>query len=214
MRTASLPLFIAGLGVLSGCGGGAAAPEAAARAPVVTDWRRLATPADRRRLGEWRTAFIDALAAARADGHGAEIDREGALLMPDAALDQVDLPAGNYRCRVIKLGTQVKGRLSYVAYPTFGCRAAATPGGFRMEKLSGSQRPAGYAYPDGPRRMVFLGSMALGDETMAMDYGYHPDRDVAAAVERIGPGRWRLVVPYPRFESVLDVVELVPAPAN
>lgn len=214
MRTASLPLLFAGLGALAGCGGGAPAPQAAGRASAVTDWRRIATAADRRRIGEWRTAFVDALAAARADGHGAEIDREGALLVPDAALDQVDLPPGNYRCRVIKLGAQVKGRLSYVVYPTFACRAAATPGGYRLEKLDGSQRPAGYAYPDGARRMVFLGSMALGDETMAMNYGYHPDRDVAAAVERIGPERWRLVVPYPRFESMLDIVELLPAPAN
>ena len=35
-------------------------------------------------------------------------------------------------------------------------------------------------------------------------------RDVAGVVERIGPQRWRLVLPYPRFESLIDVVELVP----
>ncbi len=36
------------------------------------------------------------------------------------------------------------------------------------------------------------------------------DRDMAGVLERIGERRWRLVLPYPRFESLLDVVELVP----
>jgi hypothetical protein len=35
---------------------------------------------------------------------------------------------------------------------------------------------------------------------------------LAGYIERIGDKRWRLVLPYPRFESLLDVVEIVPAP--
>ena len=35
-------------------------------------------------------------------------------------------------------------------------------------------------------------------------------RDVAGYVERIGPSRWRLVMPQPHFESKVDVMELVP----
>jgi hypothetical protein len=34
-----------------------------------------------------------------------------------------------------------------------------------------------------------------------MQYGRDEDRDVAGFVERIGPNRWRLVMPYPHFES-------------
>jgi hypothetical protein len=34
---------------------------------------------------------------------------------------------------------------------------------------------------------------------------------MAGLVERIGARRWRLVLPYPRFESTLDVIEIVPA---
>ena len=34
--------------------------------------------------------------------------------------------------------------------------------------------------------------------------------DVAGYVERIGPNRWRLVMPAPAFESKLDVLELTP----
>jgi hypothetical protein len=44
-----------------------------------------------------------------------------------------------------------------------------------------------------------------------MHYGADPERDVAGFIERIGPERWRLVMPWPHFESRLDVMELVPA---
>jgi hypothetical protein len=60
-------------------------------------------------------------------------------------------------------------------------------------------------------RGVFLGTMMIGDETTALDYGRDADRDMAGLIERVGDSRWRIVLPYPRFESMLDVVEIVPA---
>jgi hypothetical protein len=51
----------------------------------------------------------------------------------------------------------------------------------------------------------------LADETRAMQYGVDEDRDVAGFVERVGANRWRLVMPKPHFESIMDVMELVPA---
>jgi hypothetical protein len=60
-------------------------------------------------------------------------------------------------------------------------------------------------------RQVLLGSLVLGDESQAMQYGQDQARDVAGFVERIGPSRWRIVMPQPHFESQLDVMELVPA---
>jgi hypothetical protein len=53
--------------------------------------------------------------------------------------------------------------------------------------------------------------MQLGDEKRPMSYGRDANRDMAGLIERIAERRWRVVLPYPRFESVLDVVELVPA---
>jgi hypothetical protein len=47
-----------------------------------------------------------------------------------------------------------------------------------------------------------------------MQYGQDEQRDVAAYVERVGPQRWRLIMPEPRFESRIDVMELVPAGAT
>ncbi|MGI8704941.1 MAG: DUF4893 domain-containing protein [Sphingomicrobium sp.] len=175
------------------------------------DWRAVATPSDRARLRGWRSAFTSALAAARAGGHSDEIDREGALLRPDSALGGGSIRNGMYRCRVIKVGAKSEGLLDYVAYPYFNCRVQQERQLQGFAKLTGSQRHVGLIFPGDAIRQVFLGTLMLGDEDRAMQYGVDPERDVAAFVERIGPERWRMVMPSPHFESQLDVMELVPA---
>ena len=174
-------------------------------------WRAAVTSADRARLRDWRKAFAEALARARAAGHGADIAREGALLDPDAAIGEVPIPNGDYRCRVIKLGARTPGLLDYVAYPAFRCRIAPERGIQGFAKLTGSQRPVGLIFPADGLRQVFLGTLVLGDEARAMQYGRDAERDIAAYVEKIGPSRWRMVMPYPAFESLTDVIELIPA---
>ena len=176
------------------------------------EWRAVATEADRVRLRDWRDAFTSALAAARASGHGEEIAREGALLRPDAALGGGPIPNGMYRCRVIKLGAKVPGMLDYVAYPFFSCRIDQHENAQNFAKLTGSQRQVGMIFPGDAMRQVFLGTLMLGDETRAMHYGVDRERDIAGFVERIGPDRWRMIMPRPHFESQIDVMELVPAP--
>jgi hypothetical protein len=176
-----------------------------------TAWREVATSRDRERLRDWRTSFVAALAAARKSGHSAEIAREGVLLDPDAALAAKPLPDAAYRCRVIKLGAKSEGTLNYVAYPPFACRIRAERELQRLDKRSGSQRYVGLIFPNDAMRGVFLGTLVLGDETRAMQYGEDPDRDIAGFIERIGDNRWRLIMPKPQFESQLDVMELVPS---
>lgn len=188
----------------------ACAPKAIISTPSA-DWRAVATSADREKLRNWRDAFVDGLAEARAAGHDREIAAEGVLLDPDAALGGGPIPNGEYRCRVTKLGSQSAGLLAYIAYPAFSCRIGAGQGVQSFAKLTGSQRPVGVIYPGDALRQVFLGTLVLGDEQRAMQYGTDPDRDVAAFVERIGPNRWRMVIPSPAFESRTDVIELVPA---
>ena len=177
-----------------------------------TDWRRIATTSDRGRLRDWRTAFTKALGQARAAGHAADIAREGRLLEPDAALGPVPIPNGAYKCRVIKVGAKSPGLLDYIAYPAFTCRMAQAGQVQSLTKLTGSQRQVGLVFAGDPRRQVFLGTLVLGDEVRAMQYGRDPDRDLAGWVERVGAARWRLILPYPRFESTIDVIELVPTP--
>ena len=178
--------------------------------PVASDWRAVATESDRKRLREWRGEFARAVAKARAAGHGATIDAEGRLLVPDAALGGA-LPNGAYRCRIIKLGARGEGLLDYVSYPGFTCRVTQEGQLQYFAKLTGSQRQMGRIYPADAMRSVFLGVLMLGDETRPMRYGSDPDRLVAGWVERIDDRRWRIVFPAPRFESLTDVVELVPA---
>ncbi|MDQ8756587.1 DUF4893 domain-containing protein [Sphingosinicella sp. LHD-64] len=182
-----------------------------ASAPGAT-WRGRATEEDRHRLHDWRDAWTDGLAAARAQGHQAEIAAEGALLDPDAAQTEPAPPPGDYACRTFKLGSRAPGGLAYVAYPAYTCRITADASGNALgfTKIDGSQRPIGLIYPDNDLRLVFLGTMQLGDEARAYQYGIDGERDMIGFVERVGANRWRLVLPRPNYESQIDVIELTP----
>ena len=179
-----------------------------------TAYKEVISENDRVRLRDWRKSFENGLAAARKAGHGAEIDREGALLDPDAALAGPAIPNGMYRCRVIKLGAKDPGNLDYVTYSGFSCRVKQEHALQRLGKLSGSQRYLGLIFPGDAIRNVFLGTLVFADEQRALQYGQDQQRDVAGYIERIGPNRWRLIMPAPHFESPLDVMELVPQGAS
>ena len=200
--------------VCASCSSTGSRDRSAAAQPLspreAVDWRSIATEDDRSRIRQWRAAWTRALDKARAAGHQTALAREGRLLDPDAAIAWEDPPTGDYRCRTIKLGAQSEGMLDYVAYPAFHCRVRIENGIMSFAKLSGSQRPLGLFLPDTSRRMVFLGTLQLGDERRALQYGRDRERDMAAVVERVGEQRWRIVFPYPHFESIVDIVEIVP----
>jgi hypothetical protein len=80
-----------------------------------------------------------------------------------------------------------------------------------LSKLTGSQRPNGRIFRADAMRGVFLGMLELGDEKRPMRYGSDPERSLAGWVERVEPAKWRIVFPAPHFESLTDVMELVPA---
>ena len=173
-------------------------------------WRSVATEDDRARIGRWRETWVEALAQVRAGANAGEIARGGALFEPDTALADPAPPAGDYDCRTTKLGAASAGMLDYVAYPAFHCRIRMESGRLRLTRLNGSQRPVGELFTDNGRRMVFLGTLVLGDESRALRYGRDRERNLIGLVERIGPQRWRIAFPRPAFESLLDVIELVP----
>ncbi len=203
-----LTILVAGL-ALSSCG--VMRPATSVIPLAVSDWRSVATTDDRERLRDWRDAFVSALRAARTAGHAQAIAAEGALLEPDAALAGPAIPNGDYRCRMIKLGAKSQGLLDYVAYPAFTCRISQQGTRQMLTKLTGSQRQGGLIFPNDALRQVFLGTLVLGDETRALQYGRDQERDVAGFIERIGTARWRMLMPRPHFESQMDVLELVPA---
>lgn len=204
--------ILAAAAALTACASGT--PPEITRSPTMPRatkaWRDIATAMDRDRLRGWRDTFIKAVSAARAAGHADEIAREGALLNPDAALARPAIPNGRYRCRVTKLGAKSEGLLDYIAYQAFACVVGRDGSLQRLDKLSGSQRYVGILFPNDAMRQVFLGTLVLGDELRAMQYGQDETRNVAGYVERIGDERWRLVMPQPHYESLTDVMELVP----
>lgn len=179
-----------------------------------TAYKQVISESDRVRLRDWRKSFENALTAAQKAGHASEITREGALLDPDAAIAKPVIPNGMYRCRVIKLGAKDPGNLDYISYPGFSCRVKPERALQRLGKLSGPQRYVGVIFPDDAIHNVFLGTLVLADERRALQYGQDEQRDVAGYVERIGPNRWRLIMPAPHFESQIDVMELVPQGAT
>ena len=180
----------------------------AQRAEQANDWRLAATEDDRVRLRGWRSAWVKGLAQARTGGAAAEIAALGPLVDPDHSIAEPELPDGDYRCRTIKMGTQGRATLTYVAYPYFRCRVAG--GGRQLSKIDGSQRLTGRIYSDTDARSIFLGTMILGDEERSYAYGRDRARDMAGVVERVDPTHWRIAFPYPAYESVVDILELVP----
>jgi len=178
---------------------------------ILRDWRGIITSSDRSRLDRVDEAWRRALDQARRSEGSGDLMSVGALIDPDAALENPAPPPGLYRCRTVKLGHQGQSGLGFVVYGWFECEIERTPNGLRLVKTTGSQRPSGLLFPEDDLGMVFLGSMALGEEPRANSYGNNDERDFAGRFERFGRQRWRLVIPYPEFESTLDLVELVPA---
>ena len=179
--------------------------------PLKSDaWKKLATAADEDRLMRLDSAWQQALTEA-GKSFSAEIRKEGVLLKPRAALPRPAPTPGSYNCRLIKLGQATPKTRAYESFKPFFCYVEVENDQLTIVKQTGSQRPAGRLWEDdNPERMIFLGSLALGDEDQPLAYGDDPKRNMAGILERIGAFRWRLVIPWPQSSSKLDVFELTP----
>lgn len=193
--------------LLAACGGRAERPESPV--PIEANWRDMATPADRDRLRGWREAWTAGLDKLRATDRG-RIGAEGDLFNPDVARAGAVPPSGLYRCRLFKLGAKGTAMAEFTDYPAVECQVDDEGAVSSFYKKTGTQRPVGTIFHDDPNRAIFLGTLLFGDEVRPMHYGRDARRDIAGYVERIGERRWRLVIPSPAFESLIDVVEIVP----
>ena len=188
------------------------APSAGGEQGGSADWHEVASSADASRLGRLDQAWRLARAEAEDKGFADEVEALGPLVDPNAGqAGRLQPPPGSYRCRSIKLGSNSPGGLGYLEYPFFRCTIELTPGGdLILTKTTGSQRTRGRLYPDTDRRLVFVGAQAWGaDETGFPRYGDQRIRDQVGAFERIGSDRWRLVIPWPKVDSKLEILELV-----
>jgi hypothetical protein len=174
-------------------------------------WRRLATSADIDRIDRLGLAWQGALADARRAGFGDELRTEGKLVEPRAALPRPAPTPGSYNCRLVKLGRAGVRGPAFERFKPFFCYVQVEDNLLTIVKQTGSQRPAGRLWEDDQDdRLIFLGSLALGNEQSPMAYGDDPKRDMAGVFERIAPFVWRLVIPWPQSTSKLDVFELTP----
>ena len=173
-------------------------------------WKKLATPVDQSRLSRLDSAWQQALTEA-GRSNGGEIRKEGVLLKPRAALPRPTPTPGSYNCRLIKIGKATPKTRAYESFKPFFCYVEVEGDLLTIVKQTGSQRPAGRLWEDdNDERMIFLGTLALGNEDQPLAYGDDPKRDMAGVFERIAPFRWRLVIPWPQSTSKLDVFELTP----
>ena len=178
--------------------------------PKSTVWKGVATAEDKDRLSRLDGAWQEALDDAR-KSNLADIRREGKLLQPHAALPRPDPTPGSYNCRLMKLGKATPKSKAFETFKPFFCYVQVEGDQLTIVKQTGSQRPSGRLWQDDdPTRLIFLGSLALGDETAPLAYGDDPKRNMAGVLERIAPFKWRLVIPWPQSTSKLDVFELTP----
>lgn len=115
------------------------------------------------------------------------------------------VPAGDYRCRTIKLG----GISALVSYRYFDCRITKEGSHLKLEKLTGSQRFTGHLTMQ-ESGVAFKGAGHYGYEE-PRNYGDDESRNkVGCLFESLGqPGSLLLELPSPQFESTHDVIELV-----
>jgi hypothetical protein len=129
------------------------------------------------------------------------------LLQPGAALDHPALSPGSYMCRAVRVE---RARLR--SFPSQFCFVRGEAGGrLSFNKQTGTDLPNGWLYADGDTRSVFLGAQQRRAGENSLGYGTDRAADRVGVIERIGPFRWRLVMPRP---NELWIYELTPVPAE
>jgi hypothetical protein len=173
-------------------------------------WKGVATVEDKSRIARLGLAWQEALAEAKKSNQG-EVSKEGKLLLPRSGLPRPDPTPGSYNCRLVALGKAVPKGKSFESFKPFFCYVQVEDDQLTIVKQTGSQRPVGRLWEDDDaNRMIFLGSLALGDEEKPLAYGDDAKRNMAGVFERIAPFRWRLVIPWPQSDNKLQVFELTP----
>lgn len=176
-----------------------------------SDWKSIATKTDLDRIERIGAAWAQGLREARAGSFGAEIDKEGPLLDPAAALPRPAPPPGTYRCRIVKLGFgDMERDRALQTFKPFTCFVSVEDALLVFIKANGTDLPAGRLWEDGETRLVFLGAMAPQQGLPAPAYSTEPSRDRSGVVERVGDFRWRLVSPWQSKDARIEVMELVP----
>jgi hypothetical protein len=165
---------------------------------------KIMTAADKTRLASFDAIRAEAIAEAKKGGAAEDLATLDAVLAgKDFAFSEGFDLTGDWQCRTVKLG----GTLPLTVYGWFKCRVSDDGSGWKLEKLTGSQRTAGAFYTDSDTRLTYLGTLYYGHEK-PKKYGSDADRDQVAYAVRPDEKRVRLEFPSPKYESKLDIIEL------
>lgn len=168
-------------------------------------WQDDASPAEIDRLNQLPQIRDAAIADTKAGDWRAVVR----VMEPEARTIPANALTGNWRCRQIKLG-RMSATMVYDRW--FTCTIRSMRGGLLLEKTGGSQRFAGFLYPE-QGAWVYLGASSVRGEARhhysgpspALGAQVTPD-DQIGLLTGIGDNHLRLEIPAIQ-ESLLDVVE-------
>jgi hypothetical protein len=158
---------------------------------------------DTAKLGDLTGSRTRGLAAVLTEAD-ANVRRTVAATFENGMLPITDIPAGDYRCRTIKLGAELS-----VVYGYFKCRIDKDGAGWTITKVTGSQNFAGILRPAGDG-LIFKGAGNYSDEGRR-GYDGNSERDMVGCLYREFAEEpiYALEIPSPALESLHDVIELV-----
>ena len=96
-------------------------------------------------------------------------------------------------------------RLTYATLDALADRVAA---GLQRDGLQPGERVAVCAGSSPAYVAVFLGTLRLAGEMGRLRYGEDAQRDQLGVLQAIGPGHWRIALPWPRWTARLVLIEL------
>ncbi|MBA8878596.1 DUF4893 domain-containing protein [Phyllobacterium myrsinacearum] len=165
---------------------------------------KIITAADSKRLEQYQQTKTKAVAEAKATGAAADVRLVDDLLnKPGLPFSQDFDMTGNWQCRTIKLGGMAP---ALIVYGWFKCKVTDDGSGWALEKISGSQRTKGRFYTESDTRLTYLGTGYVSDQK-PVKYGAGPKTDEAGYAYRTGKNAFRIELPAPYYESLLNVME-------
>lgn len=162
---------------------------------------KIMTPADKARLAGYGETRKKAVAESRQGLRDEVAILDKLLKLPVKSFSGFDM-IGDWQCRTIKVG----GLGHLVVYGWFKCRVTDDGSGWRLEKITGSQRTVGRFYDETDKRLIYLGSFFVEGGPLK-PYGSGPESDQVGYAFRTGDRHWRIELPAPFYESTLDILE-------
>ena len=178
-------------------------------------WQAVIKDQDRSRLARLYEAWDEAAADIAQAGKTSDLAALGPVGQSGVAETQSFPAAGAHECRTILLGwrqgmPRISPPVQVGAWAP--CRLGSDGVLLRLETAAGPQQYFGALYPD-VARLIFLGSVRLAGEAGRLRYGEDQARDQLGVLHAIGPGHWRIALPWPQWTARLALIDIRAVPA-